>query len=93
MATMTKGVFRWVTGKTAQHDPAQMKVTLPVIAVGIRGTDFEATVEPGGNGSVVLNFGKLEITEKKTGFTFVMEAGQKITFGADGSVSRPTSIQ
>ena len=93
MATMTKGVFRWVTGKTAQHDPEQMKVNLPVVAVGIRGTDFEATVAPDGSGSVVLNFGRLEITEKKTGFTFILNAGEKITFGADGSVSRPMKVQ
>ena len=92
MATMTKGVFRWVTGKTTQHDPSQMKITLPVVAVGIRGTDFEATVAPDGSGSVVLNFGQLEITEKKTGFTFIMNAGEKVTFGADGSVSRPMKI-
>jgi len=97
MATMTKGVFRWVTGKAygdaaVYKDPAQMKVNLPVVAVGIRGTDFEATVAPDGSGSVVLNFGQLEITEKKTGFTFILNAGEKITFGADGSVSRPMKI-
>jgi len=92
LATMTKGVFRWVTGKTSQHDPTQMKITLPVVAVGIRGTDFEANVVPDGSGSVVLYFGQLEITEKKTGFTFLMNAGERITFGADGSVSRPVKI-
>jgi hypothetical protein len=93
MATMTKGVFRWVTGNKAVYkEPGQMKVNLPVVAVGIRGTDFEATVAPEGSGSVVLNFGQLEITEKKTGFTFIMNAGEKITFGADGSVGRPMKI-
>jgi hypothetical protein len=97
VATMTKGVFRWVTGKVSgdaavYKDPAQMKVNLPVVAVGIRGTDFEATVQPDGSGSVVLSFGQLEITEKKTGFTFILNAGEKITFGADGSVSRPVKM-
>lgn len=97
IATMTKGVFRWVTGKVygdaaVYKDPAQMKVNLPVVAVGIRGTDFEMTVAPDGSGSVVLNFGQLEIAEKKTGFTFLMNAGEKITFGVDGSVSRPVKV-
>jgi hypothetical protein len=94
MVNMTKGVFRWVTGKVKPipANSPDMKVTLPVVAIGIRGTDFEATVGPGGSGSVVLNFGQLEITEKKTGFTFLMDAGQKITFGADGSVSRPMKV-
>jgi hypothetical protein len=92
-ANLSKGVFRWVTGKTAHKDPAQMKVTLPVGDLGIRGTDFEATVESNGNGSVVLYFGQLEITEKKTGFKFLLEAGQKVTFGSDGSFNRPMKVQ
>lgn len=93
MATMTKGAFRWVTGKAARHDPAKMKVILPVGDLGIRGTDFEITVAPNGSGSVVLYFGQLEITEKKTGFIFVLNAGEKITFTADGSFSRPMKVQ
>lgn len=90
VANMSKGVFRWVTGKVKQpQDPAEMKVKLPVMAVGIRGTDFEATVKPDSSGSVVLHFGQLEITENKTGFKFILDAGYKVTFNADGSVSRP----
>lgn len=94
LATMTKGVFRWVTGKVKPipANPPDMKVTLPVVAVGIRGTDFEATVQPDNSGSIVLNFGQLEITEKKTGFTFILNAGEKIIFGSDGIVSRPIKI-
>lgn len=90
LASLSKGLFRWVTGKTPQQGPAQMKVTLPVGTVGIRGTDFEANVQPDGSGSVVLYFGQLEITEKKSGFTFLLNAGEKVTFGIDGSISRPT---
>ncbi len=93
MANLSKGVFRWVTGKVASKDPAQMKVILPVGTIGIRGTDFESTVEPNGNGSIVLYFGQLEITENKTGFKFLLEAGQKVTFGVDGSFSRPMKVQ
>lgn len=93
IANMSKGVFRWVTGKTKPlKDPAEMKVKLPVMAVGIRGTDLEATVNPDGSGSVVLHFGQLEITENKTGFTFIMNAGYKVTFKADGTVSRPIKV-
>jgi hypothetical protein len=51
-----------------------MKVTLPVGTIGIRGTDFETTVEPDGTGRVVLYFGQVQITEKQSGFTFLLEA-------------------
>lgn len=92
-ANLSKGVFRWITGKIAHKDPTQMKVTLPVGELGIRGTDFEATVEPDGSGSIVLYFGQLEITEKKTGFKFMLDAGHKVTFSADGSFSRPMELK
>jgi len=93
VANMTKGVFRWVTGKTKALQDTEMKVKLPIMAVGIRGTDFEASVKPDNSGSVVLHFGQLEITENKTGFRFIMDAGYKVTFNADGSVSRPMKVE
>ncbi|MBI5202982.1 MAG: FecR domain-containing protein, partial [Elusimicrobia bacterium] len=37
-ATVTKGVFRFVTGKIAGNQPSNMKVKLPVGTIGIRGT-------------------------------------------------------
>ncbi|MBI4678569.1 MAG: FecR domain-containing protein [Elusimicrobia bacterium] len=37
-ARVTKGVFRFVTGKIARETPSNMKVKLPVGVIGIRGT-------------------------------------------------------
>jgi hypothetical protein len=37
-ARVTKGVFRFVTGKVAQKNPDNMQVKLPVGTIGIRGT-------------------------------------------------------
>jgi len=91
VASVLKGVFRWVTGNV-KPDPQKMKVKLPVYTIGIRGTDFEATVNPDGSGFVILYFGQLEITEKKTGFTFILDAGHKVTCSSDGSVSRPIKV-
>lgn len=89
MVKVSKGIFRWVTGKVAHKDPASMRVKIPVGTIGIRGTDFETSVEVDGSGFVILHFGQLEITENKTGSTCTLNAGYKITFNADGSVSRP----
>lgn len=89
----TKGVFRWVTGKVRPvKDQSDMKVRLPIATIGIRGTDVEMTVNPDGTGSVVLQFGQVLITESKSGFTFVLDAGYKVTFDATGSFSRPIKI-
>jgi hypothetical protein len=37
-ARLTKGVFRFVTGKVARQNPANMKILLPAGTIGIRGT-------------------------------------------------------
>jgi hypothetical protein len=95
MVEMTKGVFRWVTGKAAaaRKEMAELKIDLPPLVGGIRGTDFEAVVEPKGRGRVALYSGQLEIAEKKTGYTFILDAGQMVTFGPEGKVSRPKKIK
>jgi hypothetical protein len=49
----------------------------------------EVTVNDNASGMIILHFGQLDITEKKTGFTFILDDGYKVTFNADGSVSRP----
>jgi hypothetical protein len=93
MANLSKGIFRWVTGKTARKDPTQMKVTLPVGDLGIRGTDFEATVRTDGSGVVKLYSGQLQITESKTGRIFLLNAGETVTFHSDGIFSQPKISQ
>ncbi|MFA6317453.1 MAG: FecR family protein [Elusimicrobiota bacterium] len=43
-ARVTKGVFRFVTGKIARENPEKMKVKLPVGVIGIRGTMVAAKI-------------------------------------------------
>jgi hypothetical protein len=93
MANFTKGVFRLVTGKTAHKDPASMKVNLPEGTLGIRGTDFEATVREDGSGVVKLTSGQLQITEAKTGRIFLLNAGETVTIGSDGIFGPPNQMQ
>jgi len=91
-ARLQKGLLRWVTGKAPRKNPANMKVILPAGDTGIRGTDFEAMVAPDGSGSVKLFSGQLEITEKKTQRTFLLNAGQMVTFSADGFFAPPAPL-
>ena len=43
-ATVTRGVFRFVTGLIARRRPAAMQVQLPVATIGIRGTQVMGEV-------------------------------------------------
>lgn len=52
-ANILKGVFRFVTGKIAQRRPGNMRVTLPVGTIGIRGTMVAGRVD-GRNATIAL---------------------------------------
>jgi hypothetical protein len=93
MVRVIKGVFRLVSGKVAGPAHLGMKVTLPSVAIGIRGTDFEAAVLPDRSGVVKLYSGQLQITELKTGRIFLLNAGEKFTFDSDGNISQPKKTQ
>jgi len=89
---VSKGIFRFVTGKVAPKDPEHLKVTLPVGAIGIRGTDVEIDYQPGAASSIRLFLGELEITETRTGKTFTMHGGQMIAIAGNGSFSAPNAL-
>jgi hypothetical protein len=91
-ANIIKGVFRFVTGKVARTHPENLKVELAAGEIGPRGTDFEVSVDSSGDGYVKLFSGKLEITGKKTGNKFSLDAGQMMKFDADGTWGQPTSL-
>ena len=90
---MTKGVFRWVTGKVSRKDPDRMKVKLPVGVLGHRGTDVEIYIDQRGSGYIKLFSGMIEFTPRKTGNMFVMKEKTMVRFEADGSLSKPEPIK
>ena len=87
-ANVVKGTFRFVTGKITHKDPDQIRVKLPVAALGIRGTDFTVKYEPGAPGYIALAKGSLQITPN-VGSPFAMTAGEKATIQSDGTVIPP----
>ena len=53
-ASVSKGVFRFITGRVARNQPSSMRVKLPVGTIGIRGTIVAGTMETDGSASLVL---------------------------------------
>ncbi|MBL6672577.1 MAG: FecR domain-containing protein [Alphaproteobacteria bacterium] len=51
---ITKGAFRFVSGKLAKSSPTAMKVRLPSAMLSIRGTQVASLVDEDGGGQVVL---------------------------------------
>lgn len=53
-AQISKGAFRFVTGKIARRDVGDMKVRLPTGTIGIRGTITDGVVHENGDADVAL---------------------------------------
>jgi len=55
MATkITKGAFRFVSGKLAKSSPDSMKVTLPSASLSIRGTQVAGIIDDQGDSQIIL---------------------------------------
>jgi len=74
-ARVAKGVFRFVTGKVARKDPANMKIDLPVGTIGIRGTIGAAQVSDQGSTVILLGPGANNNANENPGAVAASNAG------------------
>jgi len=66
-AKLTKGVFRFVTGKVARQAPTNMKITVPTGTIGIRGTKGAVEVKPGSALVILEGAGKKNTANETPG--------------------------
>ncbi|MFH1208795.1 MAG: FecR domain-containing protein [Candidatus Omnitrophota bacterium] len=97
-ASITQGVFRYVSGKIAAKNPDSVKVKLPTASLGFRGTIVGGSVGANGQGlTALLGPGKNNDAGARNGsFTVdgtggdhqdVNRTGFGVEVGADGGVS------
>jgi hypothetical protein len=87
------GAFRLITGKIAAKDPGKMRVGVGGFYIGIRGTDFEMDLEPGGGGSIRLHSGQLEIASYDSSEgVLLLNAGQMVSWGTDYRLGVPVPL-
>ncbi|HAM37050.1 MAG TPA: hypothetical protein DEB40_05555 [Elusimicrobia bacterium] len=83
-ARVTKGVFRFVTGKVARKDPANMKVNLPVGTIGIRGTIAAGEASEAGSSIILLGPGSQNNANENPGSVAVGNAGSQVVITQPG---------
>lgn len=83
-ASVTKGVFRFITGRVAQKDPSQMKVKFPVGTMGIRGTIVAGRVDAGGTTAVLLGPGAGNNAGERAGAFSLDNAGASVEISRPG---------
>ena len=86
---VTKGIFRWVTGKVARKDPTKMKVTLPVGDLGFRGTDAIIESREDKSAEVTVLEGLVDFSPAWGGPPVTLKPGQRLLVdGPRASVQR-----
>ncbi|MDE2489351.1 MAG: FecR domain-containing protein [Elusimicrobia bacterium] len=83
-ARIVKGAFRFVTGKVARRDPANMQVALPVGTIGIRGTIVGGAVSSDRADVVLLGPGPDNDAQTRRGGITVFNAHGSVDIGAGG---------
>ncbi|RIL05207.1 MAG: hypothetical protein DCC71_11280 [Proteobacteria bacterium] len=85
-AEITKGVFRFVSGKIAHEKPEDMNVQLPAGTLGVRGTMVAGRVDPARKSSrlVLLGEGPLNDTGAPAGAFVACNAGACVRVNRPG---------
>jgi hypothetical protein len=83
-AQVTKGVFRFVTGKVARKDPGSMKVKLPVGTMGIRGTIAGGQTSEAGSTVILFGPGAQNNANENPGSVAVGNAGSEVVISQPG---------
>lgn len=84
VASVTKGVFRFITGKVAKKAPENMTVKLPVGTIGIRGTIVGGVVTPDATEVVLLGPGAVNNAGETVGRIEVSNAQGSVTIARPG---------
>ncbi|WP_176244998.1 FecR family protein [Oceanibacterium hippocampi] len=79
---LSKGVFRFVTGKMTKSG---ISFTTPSATIGVRGTDFIATVDAAGNTTISVLEGAVDVTPAAGGPGISVAAGQSVTVAMGAS--------
>ncbi len=85
-ASVTKGAFRFVTGKIGRENPGSMKINLPAGGGGIRGTDFITNVRADGKSRIDMLKGRVEFTPTEGGSPALITQGERVNIDSDGTV-------
>lgn len=100
-ANISKGAFRFVSGKLAKSSPDAMKVVLPSATLSVRGTQVAGLIEDDGTTQIVLigpgandfgaGLGAISVSNE-LGTIEIDRANYATTISADGSAPTPPVV-
>lgn len=96
-ARISKGIFRFLSGRLAKLKRSATKIVMGSFAMGIRGTDGIIRIDQGGDAEIHLLKGAVDLTSKKGSRT--LEAGESVAvdwsgeFGEVKEFDRKTAVR
>jgi len=88
---VTKGTFRFISGKIAIKNPDRVNVVLPAAVIGVRGTEFLGSVSQSEESVVALLSGKIEVANDQY-IQNIEVAGYGVTIDTKGSIGEPVQL-
>lgn len=74
------GALRAISGRLQAGTARRWQVRTPIAVAGVRGTDFQALVDPSGAGSWRVNEGAIELRTSEGRVLALLGAGQQLTW-------------
>lgn len=92
-ATVTKGAFKFISGKVSKASPDAMKLNLPNATASIRGTSVAGVVSPDGSSEVVLLSGAIAVaTQAQPEPVDIFTSGWGMSISSIGQPSDPFQL-
>jgi hypothetical protein len=73
LASITKGVCRFISGKAAKH---RLEVSTPAATIAARGTEFSVWIKPDGSTTVWVQSGQVEVTPRDGAAPALVNGGE-----------------
>jgi len=86
------GLFRWISGKIHDYKNPRPRFRIPPAVLAVRGTEFEVEQKSEGSGVIRQISGSIELTPDKGGAPIMLQAGETVSYTADGKISKPAPI-
>lgn len=88
-ASITKGSFKFISGKISKLKPGAMKLKLPNATASVRGTSVAGRVGDDGASDIVLLTGAVQLSSASTPPVDILQSGWGVSVSAGGSVGEP----
>ena len=88
-ASVTKGSFKFISGKISKLKPGAMQLKLPNATASIRGTSVAGRVAEDGGADIVLLTGAIALQSDAAPAVDIFQSGWGVTVDASGGVSPP----